>query len=162
MLEASGTDGQVKVDEKNVSITRKGLLARALSTESGGDEVIPMSKVIAVGFIPCKMGIKGTIQFGVLDKDGKATVTSSNAGWVASLASGTLKHSIMFSKNAQSDFEKVRDFVEEQIKLNEGKEATSSGGSTISVADELKKLSELRDSGIISDEEFSHQKKKLL
>ncbi len=48
------------------------------------------------------------------------------------------------------------------IKLNEGKEATSSGGSTISVADELKKLSELRDSGIISDEEFAQLKKKLL
>lgn len=162
MLEASGTDGQVKVDSENVYITRKGLFARFVSLDEGGDEVIPMARIIAVGYTQPKMGIKGHIQFGVLDKDGKATVTSSNAGFAVSLATGNLKHSVIFAKNVQSDFEKIRDFVEAQIKLNPNKALSTAPVSSISVADELKKLSELRDSGIISDLEFDQQKKKLL
>ena len=68
MLEANGTDGQVKVDDDKIQITRKGLLGRLSSLDGGGDEVIPMQKVIGVGFIPCKLGVRGSIQFGVLEK----------------------------------------------------------------------------------------------
>jgi hypothetical protein len=121
-----------------------------------------MDRVLSVGFIPVKLGIKGSIQFGVLDKDGKATVTSSNAGWVTSLISGELKHAIMFSKKDQESFEKIRDFVNErieQIKINSPSVAASSKGS---LADEIKKLSDLRDAGILTEEEFTQQKKKLL
>ena len=162
MLEASGTDGQVQVNEINVSITRKGLFGRLMSIDGDGDEIIPILNIVSVGFIPCKLGVKGSIQFGVLDKDGKATVTSSNAGWIASVTSGTLKHAVMFPKNAQSDFEKIRDFVEERIKMNISKENNSSGLSTLSVADELLKLSQLRDSGVLTDAEFQSMKAKLI
>ncbi len=46
----------------------------------------------------------------------------------------------------------------------EGGESSSqaNGGSTSSLADELSKLSDLRDKGVLSDEEFSIQKQKLL
>lgn len=46
----------------------------------------------------------------------------------------------------------------------EGVESSSQekGGSTTSLADELSKLSDLRDKGVLSDEEFSIQKQKLL
>jgi hypothetical protein len=40
--------------------------------------------------------------------------------------------------------------------------AKANGGSTSSLADELAKLSDLRDKGVLSDEEFSIQKQKLL
>jgi hypothetical protein len=162
MLEANGTDGQLKVDNDKISITRKGFLGRLTSLDGGGDEVLPMDRVLSVGFIPVKLGIKGSIQFGVLDKDGKATVTSSNAGWAASLISGELKHAIMFSKKDQESFEKIRDFVNErieQIRINSPSAAAPSKGS---LADEIKKLSDLRDAGILTEEEFNQQKKKLL
>jgi len=46
----------------------------------------------------------------------------------------------------------------------EGVESSSQakGGNTTSLADELSKLSDLRDKGVLSDEEFSIQKQKLL
>lgn len=46
----------------------------------------------------------------------------------------------------------------------EGGESSSqvNGGSTSSLADELSKLSDLRDKGVLTDEEFSIQKQKLL
>ena len=162
MLEANGTDGQLKVDNDKISITRKGFLGRLTSLDGGGDEVLPMDRVLSVGFIPVKMGIKGSIQFGVLDKDGKATVTSSNAGWTASLISGELKHAIMFSKKDQESFEKIRDFVNERIEQIRSSSPSATVSSKGSLADEIKKLSDLRDSGILTEEEFTQQKKKLL
>lgn len=46
----------------------------------------------------------------------------------------------------------------------EGIESSSEakGRSTTSLSDELSKLSDLRDKGVLSDEEFSIQKQKLL
>ena len=41
-------------------------------------------------------------------------------------------------------------------------EAVAGASGVVSVADELKKLKELLDSGVISQEEFDGQKKKLL
>lgn len=51
----------------------------------------------------------------------------------------------------------------EDVRNESGKASSQeNGGSTSSLADELSKLSDLRDKGVLSDEEFSIQKQKLL
>ena len=61
-------------------------------------------------------------------------------------------------QNAQA--EAVVAFVEN--KLAGLKTAERQGGPPISIADELRKLAELRNSGVLSDAEFEAQKKRLL
>lgn len=51
----------------------------------------------------------------------------------------------------------------EDVRRERGESSSqANGGSTASLADELSKLSDLRDKGVLSDEEFSVQKQKLL
>ncbi len=65
----------------------------------------------------------------------------------------------MFRKNQMPDFEKLRDHLESLIanRMNGG-----GNSGSLDVADELAKLAKLRDQGILSEEEFSKMKAKIL
>lgn len=84
-----------------------------------------------------------------------------------------LKHNEMVAllrkNHAQGIYELPEDKEETKeqpslIHLGSGgnKEASSDGKTVVSVADEIRKLKELRDEGVITPEEFEEQKKKLL
>ena len=73
----------------------------------------------------------------------------------------------IFYSISQSNAKKLSDDIQEQTEVlkNQQEESKANEDSKIpeaSTADELSKLAKLRDSGVLTDEEFSSQKEKLL
>lgn len=64
--------------------------------------------------------------------------------------------------NYACEIREALDFGEVRTALNDSKKQNNTNNSDLSIADELKKLKELLDSGIITQEEFDAQKAKLL
>jgi hypothetical protein len=123
---------------------------------NGGDESYPMERVKAVGFKEPGFA-RGHIQFGVLDAHGRAEANSTNSGWFF----GSTDHMVMFDKKSLKDFILLKEFVEQQIEKHK-KGGLSQKLAELSIADELEKLAKLKDSKILTEEEFQIQKKKLL
>lgn len=73
----------------------------------------------------------------------------------------------IFYSISQSNAKKLSDDIQEQTEVlkSQQEESKANEDSKIpeaSTADELSKLAKLRDSGVLTDEEFSSQKEKLL
>ena len=151
-VRAEGVDGVVTANELEISIKFKGLGR----ITHGGDESYPMEKVKAVGFKEPGFA-RGHIQFGVLDAHGRAEANSTNSGWIF----GSIEHMVMFDKKSLKDFIAVKEFVELQIEKHKTWNS-SKQPAQLNIADELGKLAKLKESGILTDEEFQIQKKKLL
>lgn len=123
-----------------------------------GEKSIPMASISAVQLIPSKALVNGYITFNVLGE-----VASTRAGIGASMNSRQSENTVIVNKRADDEIlKKVKAFVE-QAKEN----ATKSQGTTIiqqaaSPAEELKKMKELLDMGIITQAEFDAKKKQLL
>ncbi len=160
-ISATGTDAEVTATEEKIFIKRKGLFGIASSLSGNGDEAIPMNKVGKVVLQNANALVKGSFQIGVFDKDGTAVAADNVVGWTASVLAGNLKHSVIFGKSAQADFEALRDFINEQVERIANLPKAESG-PVLGKADELKKLAQLKADGILTEAEFESEKKKLL
>jgi len=147
-VQAKGTTGVVIADDDAVTITRQGMRA-LLNYGSAGTKRIPLSSITAVQFRAAG-GLSGYIQFTILGG-------VENRGGM--LESGNDENSMQFARKQQADFEKLRAFVEGRIGA---RGSAAPGPSQVSVADEIRKLADLRDSGVISDDDFEKQKNRLL
>lgn len=141
-------------------IKRKGLFGIASSLTGNGDEAIPMRKVGKVALQNANVLVKGCFQIGVFDKAGTGVAADNVVGWNASVLAGNLRHSVIFGKSAQADFEALRDFISSQVERIANLPSHESG-NFLGKADELKKFAELKAVGL-SQEEFEIEKKKLL
>ena len=158
---ATGSDAVVTATEDKILIKRKGIFGIASSLSGNGDEAIPMNKVGKVVLQNANALIKGSFQIGVFDMDGTAVAADNVVGWTASLWAGNLKHSVIFGKSAQKDFEELNDFINAQVARIANLPKPESA-PVFGKADELKKLADLRAAGVLSDKEFEAEKKKLL
>lgn len=146
MLEAKGVGGSIEYDGTYVILKHKGLLS-VMTVGVVPGKKIPIRNILSVQFKAAGL-LNGYIQF-------STAAGESRGGMQAAVAD---ENSMVFAKKNQKDFELIKESVEQAISTNSGNGQVQN----ISVADELKKLSELRDAGIISEDEFSQQKKKLL
>ena len=159
MISATGSDGTVTVDGDKVSIRRKGLMGKLQTATGNGDETFSLKNVAGIGFKSWSMvSGKGHLQFGLVEADGTAHYSDSFLG-----NASHDKHTLVFGMSAQKDFEAVRDYC---LPLIGGKAAfenaaQSSDQSTISKDEQLKRLAELRDLGVLTEEEFQREKAKL-
>lgn len=140
--------GVVELLDNSLVIRRKGVLS-ALNQGLKGEKRIPYSSITSVQFK--EVGFTtGYIQFGVLGgRESRAGV------WDAVKDENT----VLFTKEASNDFRRLRDLVEERIR---GGPAAQSSTPQISVTEELTRLADLRDRGVLTDEEFQEQKRRLL
>jgi len=147
-MEVAGVNGQVVVDDNWVTIKRKGAMAM-LTQGIKGDKRIPISNIISVQFKNANAMVNGYIQFATASGEGTHGINQATAD----------ENTVMFRKNQMADFEKLRDHLENLIanRMNSGGKSSS-----LDVADELAKLAKLRDQGILSEDEFSKMKAKLL
>lgn len=147
------TDLGISIDKKNVNLSGGGLsmLANATLGASKSGYTIPYSEI--------------------------SHINISKGGWVAPpfiqiLTAGDRPVSdhevatksptcLLFKKDMLGQFEKFK--VEAERRAHEAKKSASSGiTAALSPADEIKKLSQLRDDGIISASEFEAKKRQLL
>lgn len=152
MIEAKGVNGQVMFDGRFVTITRKGALARA--TVGKGEKRIPVSSITAVQWKPPSKLVRGFIQFTV-----QGGVESKSRAGKQTKDAAKDENSVIVASGHADEFLALRSAVESSIGVPASAAAPAASSS---MADELKKLSELRDAGVLSDDEFAAQKAKLL
>lgn len=149
-IEVEGRGGQVAFDGQFVTISRKGFLAR--TTHGKGDKRIPVRSITAVQWKPAGAMVNGYIQFTVPG----GNEVRSRAGRQTNDAAHD-ENSILFTKQQQPAFEKLRAAIEESIATG-GAPAASPDNTT----DRLNQLAELHRSGVLTDEEFAAAKAKAL
>ena len=70
------------------------------------------------------------------------------------------ENTIMFDKNQQEIFEEAKNIIEN--KISKIKDSKTNNSSNYTNLDELEKLANLKEKGIITEEEFVAKKKQLL
>ncbi len=161
MISASGSDGTVTVNGDFVTITRKGLMGKLQTATGNGNESFSLKDVAGIGFKNWSMvSGKGHLQFGLVEADGSAHWSDTFLG-----NAGHDKHTLVFGMAAQKDFEAIRDYclplIGGEAALKKAAASSASSGSSVSVDLQLTRLAELRDLGVLSEEEFEREKKKL-
>jgi uncharacterized protein DUF4429/putative oligomerization/nucleic acid binding protein len=154
MIEAKGHNGQVTFDGEFVTIHRKGGLARM--SVGKGEKRIPIGSITAVQWKEPGPMVNGYMRFTVMggveqrSRFGKQTTDAAKD-----------ENAVVVTRKHKDEFLALRDAVEQAIAAR-AQGAPSSPAPPSSTADELKKLAELHDAGVLSDEEFAQQKAKLL
>jgi hypothetical protein len=156
MISAQGADGHVTVDEKgNVTITRTGRWGKLAKAAGTGDEVFNLSNVEGIGFKKWSMvSGKGHVQFGLVEQDGTSFFTKSTLE-----ITKNSRHSVIYNKNQQSDFERLLAYCKPLI----GGAVVKFGNDVgqVSKDEQLRRLTELHDLGVLSESEFNREKKNL-
>ncbi len=145
---AKGHNGQIEFDGATVKIMRKGAYA-LLAQGIKGDKSIPVGQIIAVQYKDASMITNGFIQF--------STAAGESGGGIFSATED--ENTVMFTKGQKAVFEELRDAVQKAVlEKNSG----SLGAAAETPLDALKKLKDLLDAGVISQEEFDAKKERLM
>ena len=146
---AKGHNGRVTFDGQLVTLSRKGFIAR---TQVGkGEKRIPIKQIVAVQWKPAGL-LMGYIQFTI---SGGNEVRSQFGR--QNFDANRDENSVTFMRYDQAPFETLRSAVESAIGA-----APSDNPPAHDPLDQLRKLGELRDAGILSGAEFEQQKAFLL
>jgi hypothetical protein len=96
----------------------------------------------------------GYIQFGV-----SGALESRRGVWDAT----TDENTVLFTKDAAENFRKLRDIVEDRAAASRhGHGGSQNPAAAANVGDELTRLADLRDRGVLTEDEFAEQKARLL
>lgn len=136
----------LKGSTKSISVEDNAIVIsyRALYHGFQGDKRIPYKSITAIQFKEAGSWLAGYIQFSI----------QGAMEWLGPVNQD--ENAVQFDKKDGQAFQVLRDFV--QAKLAQGDAPAISA----SIADELSKLAQLRAQGILTDDEFSVQKAKLL
>ena len=146
LMEARGWNGQLYLFENKVRISRKGFLALAAQGLKG-DKDIMIKEISSVQFKRVGLTMMGYIQFTF--RGGQ----ESKSGWSDAHND---ENTVTFIKKQEAAFQKIKEAIEEKMR------STETGGTKPSNLGELEKLAELKEKGIITEEEFNKKKKQIL
>lgn len=148
--EFKGYNGQLTVTDTKLIIKRKGLLG-FISNGSAGDKEIPIKSITAIQFKKASMLTNGQIQFSIQGELGNKGNSLSSVGD---------ENTILFTKKQSESFEMAKNLIDKlMVKANE---TPSQVISQVSPADELKKFAELKEQGLITEDEYNVKKKEIL
>lgn len=143
--------GTVELLDTILVIRRSGV-ASFLTQGLKGEKRIPYASVSSVQFKEAGF-TTGYIQFGVT-----GGIESGRGIWDAT----TDENTVLFVKEAADEFRQLRDIVEERMATARNGPSTPSITSPVNIAEELTRLADLRDRGVLTGEEFAQQKARLL
>lgn len=149
LMEAVGQNGQLQLRENTVVIRREGFAALAMHGLKG-DKHILLSQVSSVQFKRVgSLSAMGYIQFAFVGgREAKGGM----------LEAGTDENTVTFNSQQQRAFERIYSAIKERMETTGAARETKPPSSL----DELGKLAELRDKGIVTEEEFQQKKRQLL
>lgn len=148
-MDAQGHNGQVSFDGHFVTITRSGMLARA--SVGKGQKSIPISSITAVQVKAAGALTNGFVEFTVSG----GNEVRSRAG-SQTLDASRNENAVLFTKRQSAEMAALADAVRRAIGSAHAPVATSSLG------DELAKLGQLLEQGLLTRDEFDAQKARLL
>lgn len=146
-MEATGINSSVYLMENKIIIRHKGGL-NALTKGLTGEKVIPIKSITAIQFKK-PSGTNGYIQFATLSGEATGGVLDATRD----------ENSVLFNNKQEAEFAAFRDRIQALI------DGQSTGGvvtQQLDPLDQLKKLKELLDAGILSQDEFDEKKKTLM
>ncbi|MGH3859778.1 DUF4429 domain-containing protein [Actinokineospora sp.] len=151
-IEAKGyLGGSVSFDGQFVTISRKGLNRFTIGK---GQKRIHVSKISAVQLKPAGPMVNGFIEFSMSGGDerrsrfGRQTMDATSD-----------ENSVVFTKSQQAQFERLRSAVEDAMARGF---SPAPAPPQADIAGQLQRLSELHQSGALSDAEFSAAKSRLI
>lgn len=149
---AKGVNGQVHIMGDKVVLTRTGLLAK-LSFGSSTKEIL-IRNITAIQMKDAGF-TNGYIQFvysGSIEHKGRA------------FSAGGDENSVIFNTWQKKDFYKVKKLIDDKMQELEHMkyQNNSQQPQQFHSASDLEKFAELRDKGVISNEEFEAKKKQIL
>ena len=104
-MEAKGINGILVLGKGYVEIVRKGFMS-FMTQGLKGNKKIAIKQISAVQFKPAGLMTNGYIQFSFIGgKESKAGLFMATQD----------ENTVMFKKKQQSDFERIKDKIEEQI-----------------------------------------------
>ncbi len=143
----------MRFDGDTVHIQHSGALSRM--TVGKGSKRVPVSAISAIHLKPAGPVVSGYVQFTMAG----ATEVRARFGR-QSFDAASDENSIMFTKKEQPYFEALRDRIEQaqaaQLRPQQPTPALPD------IAGQIRSLAELRDAGILSEDEFQYKKKDLL
>jgi hypothetical protein len=152
MVLYEGVNGSVELLADKIIIRKNPKRFAKVFGQSGfmGENAIPLSSIVSVRLEDTKTAAGGYIQFGVL---GAAPPVYKSV-----LDAVDDVNAVNFRRPQLADFIALRDKVDSIISAK----AQPAAAAPASAADELQKLADLRDKGILTEEEFQKSKQKLL
>jgi hypothetical protein len=154
MVEARGHNGTIVFNTDFVTIKRTGFIARG--TIGKGEKRIPVASITAIQWKPAGAMVNGFIQFTV----GGGNEARSQFGRQTTSAAKD-ENSVVFMKKQMPAFQALREQIEGVISQR-GRPASVAAAVASGPLDQLKQLSELRDAGIVTEEEFAAKKVSIL
>lgn len=153
---AKGNGGQLSFDGTYITIHRKGFAARA--TVGKGEKRLHVSQISAVQWKPAGMFTSGFIQFTVPGgNERRSSFGSQNRD------AGSDENSVLFTRDQQAAFEQIRAALDAAIATQHAPAPAAPpaapGGS---LADELTKLGQLVQQGLMTQDEYAQAKARLL
>lgn len=146
---AKGHNGKIELYANKICLKKEGLMSM-IAEGSKGDKNIMISAISSIQFK--KSGLmNGYIQF---------TFTGSQEAKKGMMESMSDENTLTFTSGQQKSFEKLRDMIEKRIESKNTPTVVTT--SSLSSADEIMKFANLRDKGIITEDEFIQKKKELL
>lgn len=144
-----GRNGKIVLFDDHLIIKRgaKGFLLGGGMLR--GDKTIPYSSIVAVQFKKSGMTM-GYIQFSLMGGN------EAKGGLMQSVTDENTVNFQSWGGNINEDFMELKKLVEEKMRQSKSQSHHSSS------LDELSKLAKLKESGVITDEEFQKKKTQLL
>lgn len=146
-----GVQDELNVFEDHLTLTPKGVLG-FLNKGMAGTKDIPFASVTAVQFKRAGGLVNGYLQFSILGgverKGGILGATKDENSFVFSMLG-----------EGNERAEKIKEYIDSSLK---NLRATTERPSAPSISDELLKLNELRQQGVLNEDEFTRAKSKLL
>lgn len=184
---AIGTNGRIEVDNFFLTITKEsdgGAALKVLNRVASGyagEKKIPIDSISSVQFKP--VGTSGTLVSSNLEKVGLGRISkelgAGATGYIQFAFMGSQEHksrvlsnnwslwkdenTIIFSIEKQEDFRKMKEFIEGKIMQRQtGGAGQVNSAPANSKFDQLKQIGELKASGVLTEEEFEEQKRRIL
>jgi Short C-terminal domain len=143
-----GHGAVIEMQKASMIITRHGL-GSFLTQGIKGEKILPFHNITAVQFRDATRNMSGYIQFSL-----KGEVASGKGILDSTLDENT----VMFTNLQSARFNELRNKIEAILV----QPIQSGAVSPISFADELEKLANLKDRGVLTDAEFTAQKARLV
>jgi hypothetical protein len=154
LVEVKGHTGTVVWDGDFITIKRTGFLARA--SVGKGEKRIPLASITAIQWKPAGAMVNGYIQFTLAGgNESRARFGSQTTDAAKD------ENSVVFTKKQMPGFQGLRATLEEAI-AHRGRPSEPSAPAAPDHLAQLKQLAELRDSGVLSEEEFAVKKAEIL
>lgn len=146
---ATGSNGAIELYEHKIVLKRG---SGCLNPFSGsGDKQIMIADITSIEYRAAEKRRPGFIQFSFVGGQESKQVGG---------AVGADENTVMFDRKQERAFAALRQSLEQQMVAYRGGRGVAAPPA--SGADELSKLADLRDRGVINDKEFEQQKRRIL